>query len=797
MFKNYLKIALRNLLKHRLFTFMNIFGLSMAMACCIVVFLFMDWQYGQDVNHKNAEKIFLANYSLEIEGKRQTWGDSPVPLGPALKADFPQIEYAVRVADGRATLRYGDQVFDERVRFVDPEFLRMFTFPLQSGFPNPLSDKNGVVLGKEVAEKYFGDENPAGKQIEITFKDGRREAFVVKGVTAKFDKRTSFDFEVLLHYDKQFDLGLIPLEQQNDWRVMTRATFIQLRDPAAIDAIAGQMDGYVKAQNAANIDRPIAAFTFDPLLNIAFNAHKVRQSISGASTPAERVLLLVLGVLILALACFNFMNIALAAAGRRLNEIGIRKVIGGLKRQLVMQFLSENLLVTFMALAVAIALAEIFFVPAFNALFSNVLELDFEPWSNERLWAFFLAIVIAVGIGAGAYPAFYISAFQPAAILKGKQKLGGRNVFTRFLLTFQFLLAFFLIVAGVVFTQNIAHQRSRDWGYEQEQAIVVPLEGGKYFAMLKNAIAQLPDVVSTAGSKNHLGRSFATGIVEIPATNPPRRENVARFDVGFDYLETMQARLALGRFFDRNFSTDLDQAVIVNQSFVQTMPWENPINERIILEGKTYQVIGVVEDFHYRSFRYKIEPALFKLAAEDEFSYLIVRAKAGAVIQTAEAISKTWRQLIPEAPYSGFFQDEVFAAFYQEGEGVKKIFSFMAFIAVIISCTGLFGLVSIHLTRRMKEIGIRKVLGASLLQVANLINREFVFVIVIAMLISAPLSYYAIYGMLGALYEYRVDAGVLPFVFAGILIFLTAGLTISTQVYKAATANPATVLRSE
>jgi len=376
------------------------------------------------IMHKNAERIFLANYLLEIEGKRQTWGDSPLPLGPALQADFPQIEYAVRIADGSATLRYGDQIFDERIRFVDADFLHVFTFPLQRGFGNPLSDKNAVMLGKEVAEKYFGDENPVGKQIAITFKDGRREAFVVKGVAAKFDKRTSFDFEVLLHYDKQFEANLIPLERQNDWRVMTRATFIQLRDPAAIGVVAAQMERYVKAQNAANIDRPIAAFTFDPLLNIAFNAHRVRQSISGASTPAERVLLLVLGALILALACFNFMNIALAAAGARLNEIGIRKVIGGVKRQLVIQFLSENLLVTFLALAVAIALAEIFFVPAFNALFSNVLELEFEPWSNARLGVFFLATVIVVGIGAGAYPAFYISAFQPVAILRGKQKLG-------------------------------------------------------------------------------------------------------------------------------------------------------------------------------------------------------------------------------------------------------------------------------------------------------------------------------------------------------------------------------------
>jgi hypothetical protein len=359
------------------------------------------------------------------------------------------------------------------------------------------------------------------------------------------------------------------------------------------------------------------------------------------------------------------------------------------------------------------------------------------------------------------------------------------------------LLAFVLIVASVVFTQNIAYQRSRDWGYEQEQSLVIPLEGRKYFALFKNAVAQLPNVMSTAGAKNHVGKSFATGIVEIPATNPPRRENVARFDIGFDYLETMQTRLARGRFFDRNFGTDIDQAVIVNQTFAQTMQWENPLDQRIMLEGKTYHVIGVVEDFHYRSFRYKIEPALFKLAAEDQFSCLIVRAKAGAVIQTAETIFKIWKQLIPEAPYNGFFQDEVFAAFYQEGEGVKKLFSFMAVIALIISCMGLFGLVSIHLTRRMKEIGIRKVLGASMLQVSNLINREFVFVVLIAMLISAPLSYYAIYGMLNALYEYRVATGILPFVFAGVLIFLTAGLTISTQVYKATTVNPATVLRSE
>ena len=789
MLGNYIKLALRNLRRNRQLTLINIIGFSTALACCTVIYLFMAWQYSMDAFHEHAERIFLVDYDIELEDGFQRWGNSPMPMGPALKADFPEIQYAVRLADGQGIVRYEDHVFHERARFVDEDFLEMFTFPLKYGDKQALADEQAVIFSEELAIKYFGDTNPIGNVITITFNEHYTDAFVVKGVTEKIPPEASFEFDMLLAYEKQRDVGVSDL---NDWSLLTRATFIQLYDPEAIHAVADQTDRYVQLQNAADPDRPILKFVFDPLPDMALNSYKVQGDISGASAPSERLALLFIGLFILSIACFNYVNIAVASAAKRIKEVGIRKVVGSTKSQLTVQFIGENMLLCFFALIVSALLAQFFFVPAFNGLFS-VIDLPLDFLGNVNVWLFYLVILIVLGVGTGAYPALYISAFQPAHILKGTYRIRGRNIFAYAFLTFQFILSFTLVMAGIVFSQNAAYQQGRDWGYNQKQTIVVSLDGGTQFSTYQNEIGRHANVLTTAGARHHLGVSSEQVVVEML----DRKYDAVLFDVGFDYLETQELRLKAGRFFNRDFPADGHQSIVVNSEFAHIMEWTNALGQQVHLHGKDYEVVGVVEDFHYRPFSVKIEPVLFRMTGEEHFNFIAVRSEANNVTRVTDYLQQTWRRLFPDTPYEGFFQDEVFAGFYQEGIGIKKLFLFIATVALLITCMGLFGLVSLTIARRMKEFSIRKTLGADFLNLTHLITKGFIISLAVACLLAAPLSYFALNGLLEAFYAYRIMLGPLPFVLAAFLIALTVILTVTSQIYKAYLANPVSALRLE
>ncbi len=792
MFKNYVVIAYRNLFKNKLFAFINILGLSMAIGCSIVVFLYIEDQYGQDAFHENAENIFLVENIIDRSGQRQLWGDSPMPLAPVMKTDFPQIKRAVRIDDRRGTVRYEDKVFSDIIRFASPDFLHMFTFPLKYGDEDALQDQNAIILNEEKAIRLFGEINPVGKEITVKFGDDHIEPFIVRGVAEKFPRKASFAFEYLVNYEKQLDLGVKNLD---DWKAYTYATFIELNDPEDLDYIASKMDKYVGLQNAVNIEWPVADLVFDNLLNLSLNSHKVRRDISGGSTPHARIILFVIGMFLLLLACFNYMNIAIASAARRLKEIGIRKVVGSRKFQLINQFLGENILTCLMALFLGLLIANFFFIPGFNQLFDDTGEfaLALNFGENLGIWYFFFGLLLFTGLVAGAYPAFYISKFQPISIFRGNQKFGGRNIFTRILLTLQFIMAFMLIAASIIFAQNAEYQTSLDWGYNQDEVIIIPLKGKSQYAQFKNEVIQNPNIITHAGSRNHIGYSRGVAISKIAA----KEYEIFRLDVGHDYFKTMEIQLKSGRLFEKELQTD-DRSIVVNEEMVREFAWEEPLGQQVYFDSAAYHIVGVVENFHHDDFEDRIEPMMFRLVTdESKYFYLSVRAKAGTVIQTGNYLAETWKKQFPDEEYRGFFQSNKFTEFYREVISIKKFFIAIAIIALTISCMGLFGLVSLTIARRMKEMSIRKVLGAGMLHVSNLINKQFVILLLIASVISGPLSYYILKALLDDVYAYHVEITQWPFVFSMALLFLTAIFTASLQIYKVAIANPVDSLRNE
>ncbi|MCK4645952.1 MAG: ABC transporter permease [Candidatus Aminicenantes bacterium] len=788
MLKNYFKIAYRHILRNKLFSIIDIFGLSMAIGCGIVVFLFVDFWASMDSFHRNGDQIFLVENVINRDGQISIWGDSPLPLGPAIENDFPQIIRTVRIQTRGGVVRYKDKVFNEGFMFVDEGFFDMFTFPLITGSKDALLNHNTLFMDEETALKYFGDENPVGKQLTIKFGDKYVEEFFVGGVTKKYPENSSIRFKFLIPYKKQSDLGL---KDFNDWKRWTWATFVQVRNPDDINTIKEQMHPYIKLQNDVNENWSVQDYIFELLTDVSLNSHKIKGGISWGPHPTELIALSIFGIFLLLLACFNYMNIAIVLGTRRLREIGIRKVLGSSRIHLIAQYIGENTLLCLFALILGAVLAKLFFIPSFNSLFDLPLKLDFL--GNMRLSAFLASMLVLTSLGGSAYPAFYVSGFQPANILKGKQKPKGKSFFRRTLLTFQFVLTFITVTTAIILVQNAKYQKNRDWGYNQNQVIVVRLDGKKHYTIYRNEIDKNPDILQAAGSMIQIGRGYGGTVAEIAGM----KYELKCLYVGHDYLQTMGIRLKEGRFFDKKFSTDLDQSIVINNKFAESMNWKNPLEKKIVIDKKTLFIIGVVDDFHYASFRTKLEPAFFHLAAEDTFNYISVRVKADAMSQTAEYLKKAWARLIPDTPYRSFFQDEVFNSYFKVQNNIIKLFSFTAAITLIIASMGLFGLVSISIDKRMREISIRKVLGATITNVVRIVNKEFVTVLLISTVIAAPLAYLLLKSLFDSYYEYHIPIALPPFVFTFALIAVTSLITISSLIYKVAVSNPVDILREE
>ena len=791
MFKNYLKVAVRNLLSNKLYAFINIFGLGVAIAYCVVAYLNHTYNYEFDGFHRNAEKIFRVKTLRVLNDREERLGIAPRPLGPALAADFSAVENSVRLSRAGAVFKAGDNVFNENVLHADASFFEMFTFPLKSGSPDVLQDKAKMVLSEEMALKYFGEENPLGKQITVRYGDGKTREFFVGAVAEKIPDHSSIEFDALAALDILVDVGS---DKPDDWADWAHAVFVHVSDAEQIKNIEGHLTPYIAAHNTAAPDFQIARIYFDSLKNLGRNAWSEDLNsdiLKRAMHPAGMISPTIIAALLLLMACFNYINTSIAFSSKRLKEIGIRKVIGGGRRQVIVQFMSENLLLCALALVLGIALSEIFVLIHDNMWKYFELTLDYSE--NIGLITFLAGVLLFVGIVAGGYPAFYISAYQPVTILRGQQKFGGASRLSRLLLTFQFTVSVLTVIASLVFVQNADFLKNFDLGYNRDQAIVVPLADAKNYEPFRNAIEKNSSIVSVAASRQHVGRNWYTRTIESAALQA-RADILA---VGDEYLNTMKLRLVAGRGFDKNFSGDVDASIIVNQKLAAEFGWQEALGQTVTLDSVRYSIIGVVEDFYNDGVWGQIKPCVFRLAKPEDFRYLVARVQANGMKTMNEFLRSEWQRVVPDSPYEGFYQDEVMAEAISVSESIKTMFIYISFLAIVIAAMGLFALVSLNIARRTKEIGIRKVLGASMLSIVRLLNKEFVRLLIAAALIASIAGYFAVQALLKSIYAYHVGFSLVPFVMAALSIFVIALLTIGSQVVKVAAANPVDSLRYE
>ncbi len=791
MFKNYFKVSIRGLMKNPLNSFINVFGLSVAISFCVFAYAFARWTYNRDQFHENKNLVFLTTFYASRDGVQQQYGQTPRPLGELLKQDYPQIEKVCRVEDRDIIVKHSDNVFNERIRYTDPDFLEMFTFPLKWGTSNSLKDVNSIILSEPMSIKYFGEKNPIGESILVKFGTDRSKEFKITGVAKAFPVSRSFDFNFLINFE---NLRTSELNYDfHDWATFLNATFIQVADPADIKVIESGMEKYKKLQNeAVTEDWAIESFTFEPLATVHLKTDNIRDDIFREGTSSNEAsigFLSVVSLLMLTLACFNYINIAIVSVAKRLKELGVRKTIGATRRVIIVQFLSENLVVTFFALMIGLGLAWLVVIPWFEGLWNFSMGFRF---SDPKLWIYLPAILLVTGIISGIYPSLYVSKFQTINILKGSVKFGHRNPTTKIFLGFQLVLACVFITSAVMFTQNTNYLAHRSWGYSNRDVLYAIVPDELSFEQLNAVMAQNPKVLSISGSAQHIGKRHQTTVIHFP----DKEFEADMLSVDANYFKTMGIELKTGRPFNDHEGSD-KQAAIVNETMVKNLGWNNAVGKQFKIDSISYEVIGVVKDFHSYSLENQIKSAFFTVATKEGYRYLSLKTSPGAEQETYELLKSAWIQLFPETPFTGGYQEDVWGNYYTQIEIHSHVWRVFATVAVLLAALGLYGLVTLNVSGRTKEFSIRKVLGASTKNIAANITNQYWILFAIALAFGTPLSYFSIKAVLDFAYTYHMPITFWSSAFASMLLIFVLLLTVSTQIRKVIKSNPVNGLKVE
>ena len=777
MFSNYYKVSFRGLMKNPLNSSINVIGLSIAIAIAVFVYGFAKWTYERDQFHENKNVVFLTTFLADRDGSQQQFGLTPRPLGEMLHNDFSQVKKVARVEDRNAVVKYDDKVFRETIRFTDPAFLDMLTFPLKWGTPGSLSDINSLILSEEASIKYFGDENPVGQSVLIKFDQDNSKAFKVSGVAMKFPSSHTIDFDFLVNFEnlRVSDPGF----NFDDWSNFVAATLIQVDKPSYIAVITEGMTKYKKLQNeAARQEWAISSFAFEPLATLHVRSGSIRDDISfGSDDNFKSVLYLsIVGIFMLAIACLNYINIAIVSATKRLKEIGVRKSIGATRPVVIVQFLSENIIITCFALILGIVLAMTFFIPGFE--FINSFDMEFNL-VDGNLWFYLIAVLLFTSVASGFYPAVYISGFQVVGILKGVVKFGSKNPLTKLFLGAQLILACIFVTSAVMFNQNSRYMSNRSWGYEQTGALYTGVPDQKGFEKLSAAMLSNANVVSVSGAAHHLGKSHVKNIIRYEN----RDYEVDELSVDAKYFETMGITLKQGRFFNDHEGADR-RAVVVNEVLAKNMGWENAIGKTFAIDTVNFEVVGVAKDFHSYSFFSEVRPTIFRVAEKSEYQYIALRVKEGTEIQTIAALREKWSELFPEIPFDGGYQEDVWGNYQQTMAIHATVWDVIAAIAILLAGLGLYGLVSLNVSGRVREFSIRKVLGAGLKSIAANISSQYVVLFAVSLGLGAPISYILIKELITTAYKYHMPVDYSGTIFAVVILVLVLMITISTQISR-------------
>ncbi len=785
MFKNYFKVALRNMKRHKGYSIINITGLAIGMACCLLISLWVFDELSYDRFHESADRIYRVEFDQNYSGKLFHVNVNPYPLARALETEIPEVEEAARYTDlGEMLFQSGQNTFyEDRVGAVDPSFLTMFSFPLLRGDrTSALNEPMSLVITQKTAEKYFGSDDPIGKTLTVN----TRHEFMVTGILKDVPQNSTFRFNVLISYRFLEKMGIA----RDNWQDNNVPTYVKLSEIAQIPQITAK----IQELNAKYKNVEDLTFSLMPLKRI----HLYNRSGFDSGPRASQFVYIfsVIAFFVLLIACINFMNLSTARSAKRAKEVGIRKVVGAYRTEIVRQFYGESLMFTLISLLLALVIV-IAILPHFNAVAGKSLSLNLvTAW---QLLLGLVGVALFTGWIAGSYPALFLGSFQPVSTLKGKLRSGPKNArFRRVLVVVQFSLSISLIIGtGVVFDQ-LNFLKTKKLGYEKEHTIYIPLRGEKIslYPQLKSELERHPGLLGVSGAEDRPSMiNSNTDGSEWEGKDPELSVSTYFIRVDYDFFKTMGIELDAGRSFSREFSTDTESAFIINQELARVMGFASAVDKSFSLWDREGSVIGVVKDFHFLSLKKNIEPLVIILRPQS-IRYMLIRLNSRDISASLAAIEKTWERVVKNFPFEFRFLNEDFDALYKGEERMGDILKYFASLAIFIACLGLLGLASFAAEQRTKEIGVRKVLGATSAQITWLIYKEFITLLVFANLTAWPVSYVIMHGWLQD-FAYRTGMNVVIFALAALAAVVSAFLTVSYQALKASQANPIKALRYE
>ncbi|WP_170122717.1 ABC transporter permease [Mucilaginibacter oryzae] len=797
MFRNYFKTAFRYLLQNKVYSFINIAGLSFGLACAMLILLYVQDEVSYDRFHANVSLIFRVD-------KQTTKGDGSVSNGsytgyfpgPRFAANIPEIQNFVRFQPAQADLRKGADIRSEAVCLADTNFFSVFNFPFVSGNARTaLTEPNSVVLSEETAKKYFGSLNAVGKTISIR-QDSSFKPYVVTAVARNCPQNSSIKFRVLL------PLRVSATNEGNNgnWFNSFLSTFVVLSPGADIKAVQKKMNRVFESDAGKAISEIKSkygvknigiSYLLEPLTAIHLGrlVPDENEILSDKSNPEFSYILSAIAIFVLLIACINFVNLTVARSVKRAKEIGIRKVIGGTSTQLRIQFLSESLILCLMAFALALAIV-VAVLPVFNQLANKALSLAYLL--KFRLIIAYIMLFLITGLLAGFYPSMVLSGYHPAEALYSRFNLAGKNYLQKILVVFQFALASFLIIGAMTIYLQFSYLTTQNLGYDDTNLITVnkyPLSRSEA-ALFKEELLKIPTVTGVAAKNG--GENNNT--VEV---NGDQQINISVENIDASYLTLLHIPVTAGRDFSVAYSGDAARSALVNEAFVQEARWKQPIGEQIkTFDGKTYMVAGVVKNYHYRPVTEKVSPQLFTMDMATRYGLLYIKIRPGTETASLQGIAQTFKRLFPLSPFIYAFKQEENEQSYATEARWKQIILFSAVLTIFISCIGLFGLSVLAVEKRVKEIGVRKVLGASVSRIVTMLSAGFLKLIFISLAVSVPFAWIATNRWLQH-YPYRIALSWWLFLSGSLLVIGIAFVTISFQSIKAAIANPVRSLRSE
>jgi putative ABC transport system permease protein len=790
MFKNYFKIATRNLLKHKGYSFINVLGLAIGIACCVLILLYVWEELSYDRFHRHAERIYRVVQEQRFEGTVQQVAVVAAPVAPALANDYPEVEVVVRLRPRTLLVSYGERKFyGERIAYADSSVFALLAFPLLKGNPaTALSAPNQIVLTENMAQKYFGSEDPMGKTVKLH----NRFDYTVTGVMKNVPANSHIRFDGLASFSTFHDEPWM-----NNWGVNLLWTYLRLAPGASPEALNKKLPDFVKKyrgeETLANI-----SYYLQPLTNIHLHSHFVAEM--GPNGDIVYVYIFsAIAIFILLIACINYMNLATARSAKRMKEVGMRKVLGAHRMQIIKQFLAESILLAFLALLCAIVVAEVA-LPAFNSFAGKALSLRYR--SDLLILSALLFVGLIVGILAGAYPAGFLSAFQPVTVLKGKLRSGpGAATFRKALVVSQFAISIMLMSGTAIVLQQVEFVKSKHLGFNKEHLINVPIRDGSLAGkteMIKAEFLKNPQIVSATATSDFVGSFFGQSTVQQEGSSEQAQWIMSVLYVDDDFIRTMEMQLVAGRNFSQKIASDTVESFILNEAAVRKMGWQTAaeaLGKAIHTMGRQGPVIGVVKDFHFASLHQEVGP-LVMMYDLDEVLPITVRIRPENIAGTLAFLEQTWNRISPAWPFEYSFLDEDLDALYKADLKVGQVFGVFAFLAIFIACLGLFGLAAYTAEQRTKEIGIRKALGATVNGIIGLLSKEFLQLVLVANLIAWPVAFFAMRKWLED-FAYHIEIGMTTFLLAASVALIIAFLTISYQAIRAALANPVEALRYE